>query len=160
MDQDSRPAGPNHLAQIHRCPWKDAWEAHGLMPYGRIYCLDIDEALVHGFSPELKLEVRSTLSSGDPCCEFVFHDVSPALAAAGRAVMPWEYHMGHLFKTVGEVFVEELGEQGQAAADEALAQFARQYGQQAAQAVAGYGDTDFEQLPEMVAGYTAGDDLP
>lgn len=158
MAQDSRAAGPNLHSQVQRCPWNDAWEAHDLMPFGGIYCLDIDEALVHGFNPELRLDVRSTLTGGDECCEFVFHGVDRAPTASDRVVMPWEYHLGHLFKAVSGVFVEEMGEHGQSVADEALAEFATHCGQEAAQIVAGYGDTDFDQLPESDVRSTAGDD--
>jgi hypothetical protein len=160
MSQQGEAQGPHLLARVRRCPWHCAWEDEGLMAYGGLYCLDIDEALVRGFNPELRLDVRSTLTGGDEACEFVFHDVDWEPAKGGRVVMPWEYHLGHLFQAVSEVFVEKMGEEGRAAADEALAEFARRYGQEASEAVAAYRDTDFDRLPEPVGGPLAGSDEP
>ena len=158
--QESRSQGPHLLAEVRRCALHQAWETHDLMPFGRLYCLDIDEALVHGFNPELRLDVRSTLTGGDEGCEFVFHDVDRAPAPAGRVVMPWEYHLGHLFKAVSEIFVEKLGAQGQEVADEALAEFAAHYGHKAAQVISAYRGTDFDRLPESVDGSITGGDGP
>jgi hypothetical protein len=140
--------GPDMVAHVHRCPWHRAWEAHELMPFGRLYCLEIDRALVLGFNPALQLDVNSIQTGGAPTCEFVYHDVEPIGETGKGVVMPWAYHLGHLYKTVGEVVVEALGGTGQRAVDEALAEFARHHGREAARKVAGYGDTDFDRLPE------------
>jgi hypothetical protein len=146
--QKSEVRGRDLVVRVQRCPWHRAWEEQELLPFGRLYCLDIDRALVQGFGPELRLEVGGTLTGGDECCEFVFFDIDQAPAASGRVVMPWEYHLGHLFKTMSEAFLEQLGEQGQAAADEALAAFAARHGHRAARVVAAHRHTDFDRLPE------------
>jgi hypothetical protein len=150
---------PHVKAHVHLCPWYQAWEKEDLLPYGRLYCLEVDEALVHGFNPELRLDVNRTLSNDGEPCEFVFHgaklDLLGSLSLAykkavrpGRkTVMPWDYHLGHLYKTVGEVIVEELGQVGEEAVAAALAVFAGHYGDEAALIVAAYQDVDFNQLP-------------
>jgi hypothetical protein len=140
---------PNPVAHVLRCPWHRAWEAQGLMDYGRLYCLEVDHALVRGFNPELRLDVNRLMSAGEDCCEFVYHgaDLEEKIEPAKPSVMLWDYHLGHLCKTMGEVIVEDLGEQGAEAIQEALAEFAAHYGQKAAGIVQGYGDTDFERLP-------------
>ena len=121
--------------------------------------MEVDEALVRGFNPDLRLDVNSTLPNDDTSCEFVFHDANltffnylrlaykKAVKPGKRAIMPWHYHLGHLYKTVSQVFVEELGSGGQEAADAALGEFAARYGQEAAEIVAAYHDTDFDRLP-------------
>lgn len=137
---------------VYRCPWNKAWRDQNLIPYGRLYCLEIDEALVRGFNPELKLDVNSTLTNDAPYCEFVYHDANLATVKADapgeNTVMPWDYHLGHLRKTAGEVIIEELGHVGQEAINTALAEFAQCYGEGTAQIVAAYQDTDFNHLPE------------
>ncbi len=90
------------------------------MEYGRIYCQEVDYALVRGFSPELRIDVNGWLSNGDPCCEFVYHDVAGAPAGGGAVKMPWIYHLGHLFKTAGDLIALELGEVGEDAMAEAM----------------------------------------
>lgn len=66
----------------------------------------------------------------------------------GQTVMPWEYHLGHLYKTMTEVLVEEMGEEGEAAARDALAEFAARYGQDAARIVEVNAAAAFDRLPE------------
>jgi len=62
--------------------------------------------------------------------------------------MSWEYHIGHLYKTMREVVIQELGQAGQAAINEAVAGFAQRYGDKAAQMIVAYQDTDFDRLPD------------
>jgi hypothetical protein len=146
---------PHLRAVMNDCPWHEAWAEHNLMAYGRLYCLEIDEALVRGFSPNLRLDVNCTRTNGGPYCEFVYHDVNPAAAAdiepPEDAVMPWAYHLGHLYKAMHEVVVRELGPMGEEAIGAALADFAARYGEAAAQIITAYRDTDFNRLPEGLA---------
>ena len=138
---------PDLVVHVLRCPWHQAWEANGLTPYGRLYCLEVDHALVRGFNPELWLDVNGVLTSGDPCCEFVFHQVKGAAAGRGRVIMPWEYHAGHLFKTISQVAVAELGPLGGQAVRQGLADWSATYGAEAARVVTSYADADFDRLP-------------
>ena len=137
------------------CPWHRTWEANGLLSYGRLYCLDIDEAVLAGFSPDLSMAVNSTLSNGGSQCEFVFHGANLNLGnlfallyrrsvrPGKRAIMPWSYHTGHLYSTVADVLVDELGPVGRRAVASAMAEFAGWYGEAAARAVKAYRGTDF-----------------
>lgn len=142
--------------RVTRCPWHAAWKAHNLLPYGRLYCQEIDGALVGGFNPALAVDVLATLTGGAPACEFVFHDTGPATAqepaAPGvpgqRTQMPWEYHAGHLFATLEKVLVARLGGAGRAAVEAGLAEFARHFGAPAAGRVLAYRGMDFNQLPD------------
>ncbi len=140
---------PPHVEmRVHRCPWHTAWEDNDLMQVGHLYCQVIDKALVRGFNPDLTLEVGGTLSNGAPYCAFTFHDASPPRGAKDEGTtMPWDYHLGHLYATMSEVAIEELGEAGQEAADAALAAFADRFGREAAEIVKAYRDTDFTRLP-------------
>ena len=143
--------GPDLIERVYRCLWHRAWVENDLLPYGRFYCLEVDRALVYGFNPALRLDVNGTLPNGAGHCEFVFHGARVEPDAAGEpghvrgAAMPWEYHLGHLFKTVGDVAVEELGAMGRDAMVEALAEFARRYGKEAAHRVEDYRDVDFRR---------------
>jgi hypothetical protein len=132
---------------VQRCPWYGAWARNDLMAYGRLYCLEIDEALVRGFNAALRLDVACTRPNDGKSCEFVFHGVEKLVPRRGR-VMPWAYHAGHLHKTVGDVIAEELGPAGREAAHEALEAFAQRYGEEAAEVVLAYRDVDSGQLRE------------
>ena len=142
---------PDRKTHVLKCPWHEAWLELGVLEFGRLYCLEIDEALVRGFNASLRLDVNCTQSNGADWCEFVFHDLGDddqIGAASGRRVMHWAYHTGHLFATIGAVLLDRLGEAGQLSLDEALAVFAEVYGQAAADVVVGYRDMDFTRLPE------------
>jgi hypothetical protein len=134
---------PHFRIRAFKCPWHKAWQENGLLSLGCFYCLEIDQALVRGFNPALQLEVNATLTTGAAQCDFVYHDadltipnylllgfrraVSPGL----KAVMPWDYHVGHLFTTFEKVAVEGLGQVGQGAIEAGLAEFAERYGEKA-----------------------------
>jgi hypothetical protein len=145
--------GPDVCSCVQVCPWNTAWVEEDLLPYGRLYCKEIDHALVRGYNPELKLEVKQTLSNDGYPCEFIFHQAS--LEEAGRrsaglgerAVMPWTYHCGHLYATLSQELIETFGQPGREAVDEAMRLFEARFGEQAARIVRSYQDMDFDNLP-------------
>jgi len=144
---------PQLTLNVLSCPWQRAWEDNALMSFGRLYCREIDVALVHGFNPELRLDVNSTLTNDYAPCEFVYHGTDPDAAEdltvdADQTVMPWEYHLGHLFKTMGQVLNEELGKDGEEAIQSALESFSARFGEQAAAILLLHQDTDFDRLSE------------
>jgi hypothetical protein len=134
---------PHARMRVFKCPWHKAWKENGLQSLGCLYCLEIDQALVRGFNPGLQLEVNATLTTGSAQCDFVYHDanltipnylllgyrraVSPGL----KAVMSWDYHVGHLFTTFEKIAVEDLGQVGQRALEAGLGEFSERYGEQA-----------------------------
>jgi len=150
---------PDARVHIFKCPWNQAWKENNLLPYARFYCLDIDRALAYGFNPDLQLDVNGTLPNGADHCEFVYHgaNLTPmnylllaykkAVKPGKSAVMSWDYHVGHLYKTVERVVVDELGEAGNIAIQTGLAEFTKQYGEQAVQRIMAFRPVDFDRLP-------------
>jgi hypothetical protein len=148
---------PHAKQHVYRCPWHSTWNENGLLAYGRLYCLEIDKALVNGFNPELAVEVNGTLTNGAERCEFVFRDArlpwwSNAWLAYRKRIRPgqsakrpWDYHTGHLFTTLEKVAAAALGEAGQRAVEAALAEFARRFGEAAAQRVTAFREVEFSQ---------------
>jgi hypothetical protein len=152
---------PNFHVKITKCPWNDAWKEGDLSSFGRFYCLEVDHALIDGFNPKLKLEVNATLPNDQKECDFVYYDAQLSPENMGllemcraevhdKAVMPWDYHLGHLYKTVGEVVVEELGQKGREAVNAAMKEFAGQFGEETAGIVEGFEEVDFDRLPERI----------
>jgi hypothetical protein len=152
-------SAPDLHQQVYRCPWHEAWAANGLMAYGRLYCLDIDRAVVYGFNPQLILEVNGTHTNGSAHCDFIFRgagltpdrerELDELRAGLGTdATLPWDYHTGHLYRVVGEVVAEVYGAESEAMLAAAMAAFGAHFGAAAAQVVAGYADTDFDRPPE------------
>jgi hypothetical protein len=160
MDMKIIKQSPHAKLWVSKCPWHNAWKANGLLPIGRFYCLEIDQALVRGFNPELQLEVIETLTTGAPQCEFIYHNADPtilnyillgyrrAINPGAKVAMPWNYHVGHLFNAFEKAATEELGQYGQNAIEEGLAEFAHRYGKLALQRVISSRGADYESVPE------------
>ena len=158
MEQKIIEKVPHARVRISKCPWHTTWKENELLAYGRFYCLEIDEAVVRGFNPALQLDVHGTQTNGAAQCEFLFHDANltilnylligyrKAVKPGAKAVLPWDYHTGHLFKTLEEVVVEELGAERQRAIDTALVEFADRFGEQALQKVAASRSMDYSIL--------------
>lgn len=150
---------PHLHAQFFKCPWMTAWEKNDLTQYTHCYCPGADEAIVSGFNPELTIHIPENRANGAPCCDMVFHGADlnfknvivlrvRKMRLKRTAVMPWDYHTGHLYRTVGEVIISEYGQEGEEVLNAALREFASRYGEDAAQIVATYKDTNFDRLPE------------
>jgi hypothetical protein len=131
---------------------------HDLLPYGRLYCLEVDHALIQGFNPELNLELNATLANDERDCDFIYHEANLTpenfkrmdqrrKEVHDKAVMPWDYHLGHLYKTIREEVVDELGEVGEEAISAAMAKFTKEFGEVAAEIVLSFKETDFDSLP-------------
>lgn len=150
---------PHARAYVLKCPWQIAWKNNGLTAYGRYFCLAVDEALVRGFNQNLVLEINGTQTNGAEYCDFNFKDANLTVFNTLRfvyrkkvkpgktAIMPWEYHVGHLYKTLGEVIGDELGRQTGEVMAVALKDFSDRYGKEAGRVVESYEKTDFDRLP-------------
>ncbi len=145
---------PHWRMRVTQCPWNDAWQAEGLATYGRYYCRDIDQAIVQGFNPALSLSVGQTLPGDGDCCEFAYtgYVLDPEEEArleklradlGDSVVMPWSYHLGHLYWTMLRVFQEHTGAAGLAILERALSTWERRFGTEAADAIRAHEATDW-----------------
>lgn len=149
---------PDARIRTSVCPWAIAWERNDLTAYGRYFCMEIDRAVVQGFNDDLDLEVSGTLSNGAEYCDMTFVDANftvPTMAGLAwkktispgrRVLMPWEYHVGHLYKTLGEVIADELGDDADGVMTAALDNFTDKYGEAAGDKVLVHQTTDFDQV--------------
>ena len=58
------------VLEIKHCEFNQGAKAVGLGEYAYHYCKYIDTALLKGYNPDLKLEVKKNLSAGDDVCLF------------------------------------------------------------------------------------------
>jgi hypothetical protein len=159
--QEAREGVPSLRLAVHRCPWHGAWAGDDIMEYGRLYCLEIDHAVVRGFGPSLQVDVHTTLSNDAVPCDFVFHGARLDQSGEERmqrgrqrlgdsAIMPWSYHLGHLYRTLREELSLALGQPGREAADAGLAEFATRFGREAAEQIARCAaECDFAEPPPV-----------
>ena len=150
---------PHARMNIYCCPWYEAWKDNQLLEYGKYFCQEIDEALVHGFNPDLVLHVNSTRTNGGDLCDFVFRDAGLSffkflglafkkkVRPGKNSVMPWEYHCGHLYTTMGQVIRREIGEKADSIMENALKEAKTVFNGTQISTILSYKDTDFETLP-------------
>lgn len=149
---------PNLKVHVSHCPWESIWKEQGMLEYGKYYCMVADKAIYEGFNPDLKLDVNGTRTNGFPQCEFIFRDLTANLGkllvllirkkwVAKKAVMPWDYHTGHVFKTLGETITSAFGKEGEEVMVKVLEEFKNYFGDEAAAILDQYRETDFDALP-------------
>ncbi len=148
---------PNLITHVQRCPWVDAWKKENILEFGKIYCAEIDEALLEGFNPNLTLKIHSTLSFGAKYCEFEYCNVAltPTVqkfidekkARLGKSrIKSWEYHTAHLYYTLLNELQKECGEDGKTAVIHALARFGKKFGQNFQHTLLSYNNIDFTTI--------------
>lgn len=158
MDLRFPTYAPEAKMQNFRCPWYTEWSKRGLEEYGRYYCKDVDAALARGYNG-MELTLNANRMLGDNCCDFTFRncgippeqmeDFSRKRAKLGsKAKMPWEYHVGHIFRTMKEAVVSAFGAEGEAAVARALKSYRTEYGEDAEALVLKYADIDYDVMPE------------
>ncbi len=151
---------PHARMNIFKCPWYDTWEQNDLLEYGKYYCMEIDAALVKGFNPGIEIQINSTKTNGGQFCDFVFRNANLSflkllnlaykkkIRPGKEPIMPWEYHLGHLFKSMGETIHKTLGGEPEKIMSDALNDFAVFFSGEAVDAIKRYQSTDFNKLPQ------------
>ena len=135
----------NTYTKVFKCPWNTAWQESDTVNYGKYYCKYIDSALIEGFNPELKIEVKSTLSEGKDCCQFVYNE-GVREASFFKYVLPWDYHVAHLAYSLKETLSRLMTEE--VAVDiiyKAINKFKNIFGEEACLKVIRYENTDFSR---------------
>ena len=144
MEQRLLEKSPRVTIHALKCPWFSAWKGSGLVIYGWLYCQGIDRALVEGFNPDLRIDVTRTLSNGGKECEFIFYDANLKEGPPEKKnVMPWSYHIGHLYGTACQILTEACGKAGEEAISAAMEEFTRRFGEKAARRVIAESQRDF-----------------
>jgi hypothetical protein len=58
------------LVEVHRCTFMEAAERWGLKDTARLYCKYVDHAILAGYNPDIRLELRSRHDTGKDFCLF------------------------------------------------------------------------------------------
>lgn len=139
---------PTLQTYISRCAWCDAWKKHGLTEYGKLYCVNIDNAVYQGFHPDFVCTpTAAALSWGGERCEFDWgHPLTPAEVKEladkkkelGTSCMKdFNFHTAHLKNTLSRTLTETLGADGEKAVELALKDFSDTFGREYLDALAG-----------------------
>ena len=62
---------PTLQTYISKCAWCDAWKKHNLMEYGKLYCVNVDNAVYQGFRSDFTCtHLSPAMSWGGDQCKF------------------------------------------------------------------------------------------
>jgi len=160
MDARLKEKTPHARLNVFTCPWYVTWKERNLLAHGKYFCKEIDIALVKGFNPDLKIEIKSTQTNDGIPCDFIFRDAGLSwgklLKLAYRkkffpgrqAIMPWEYHIGHLYKTLGDEIRQTASNMADQILNTALDEFASLFSREHITWIKKYQNTDFDTLPQ------------
>jgi len=158
MDFKFQEKNPHARMNVYKCPWYETWAKNDMLKYGQYFCQEIDNALVRGFNPSLVLEVSSTQTNDDKPCDFLFKDAGLSfltilklvykkkIKPGKKVIMPWEYHCGHIYTTIGNVINQELGRKPDMILENALNDFATYFDEKCIEVIRQYKNIDFEQI--------------
>ena len=143
--------GDNNTYKVLNCPWSDLYLGMDLLDGANAYCSVLDVALARGFNPDLTFLVPKTMHANrDFCIQSQVDGKLGAEEAWGPRrednMRDWNYHCGHAYWTYGRMICAIYGPRGEALAAKVLVAFAKEYGQQAAEIITGYADTDFNYI--------------
>jgi len=148
---------PYLKVESRRCSWHSIWSRRGLLEYGRLYCQEIDTAILRGYNPDFDFEVDGTLTGGAPFCTFHYRGEGMGIRNALRyaigkrrvglrAKKPWDYHAGHIYKTFKETLVDMFGDRGDQVVEAAVQTFAQEFGDEQADRVRSFEAMDFNRV--------------
>ena len=114
---------PTLQTYISKCAWCDAWKKHGLTEYGKLYCVNVDNAVYQGFRSDFVCTATKTaMSWGGDRCEFDWgHPLTPEeneqLAKKKKelgtsCMKDFNFHTAHIKHIISKTLKEQLGEDG------------------------------------------------
>jgi len=130
---------PTLQTYISRCAWCDAWKKHGLTEYGKLYCVNVDNAVYQGFRSDFVCTPTATaMSWGGERCEFDWgypltpeetHLLAEKKKELGTSCMKdFNYHTAHLKHTISKTLIDRLGADGEKAVELALKDYTDTFG--------------------------------
>lgn len=132
--------------KITVCPWHAQFQEMGLKDAGALYCLDLDSSISRGFNPFLKYEILQTLHTADCCIHRLLTGNICEGAEKGKnpeGLKSFEYHCAHSYWAYHEVTEAIFLAEGNRVNELVLADFANDYGQDMADTLMQYRNTNF-----------------
>lgn len=146
---DVTSVAPDYEMHIHVCPWHYQFTKMGLKDAGLAYCSVLDASICRGFNPEIVYEVPQTLHDHDYCIQTIRNSgLSPdtKLEKKPEGIRSFEYHCAHAYWAFHEVAAAIFGAAGAKTGARVLEDFAKEYGTEMADTIAGYKDTNFNVI--------------
>ena len=140
---------PDFVEHVTQCPWAAQFAEMGMAKAGTVYCTHLDKAIVRGFNPYLVFDTTQSLHEHD-CCIQIAKDVNFEEGVVYQKhkeyLKGFDYHCGHNATPYSELCASIFGAGGAAVAAEVLDRFAQTYGQDMADILISYQNTDFNLI--------------
>lgn len=138
MDLEQRT--PHVVIVFSKCGWCEAWKHKGMLDVGRIYCEEIDRAIIRGFNPAFRFAVDTTLTGGAERCRLIYLDgelgdemllrlLTEKQRVGQSALRPFKSRVEHVYRAMAQVLIPRFGEAGRIALAAGLAAFQDMYGE-------------------------------
>ncbi|MFA0889172.1 MAG: L-2-amino-thiazoline-4-carboxylic acid hydrolase [Synergistales bacterium] len=149
-------AGPGVVDErVTRCPWAETFKEEDLLDCGMDYCKEIDRAIVRGFSPDLELELESTLHR-QGSCRFLFKDkritektlmgVPNPPRPDAEVVKPFKFHVAHVYFVYAHLVWDVFGIEGRSAVAKARRSIKEKFGKKVIETIMLYRKCDFTRI--------------
>ncbi|MBQ5756524.1 MAG: L-2-amino-thiazoline-4-carboxylic acid hydrolase [Erysipelotrichaceae bacterium] len=142
---------PDRVISIANCLWHDQFQEMGLGEAERIYCAEIDRAIVRGFSPELEYRTEQTLLD-HPCCiqRAVNAGVreGEALDRKEEYVKDFGFHCANSFYAYRQAAQRFFPEEADTVAQKVHDRIEKELGKEAAELLDSYRGYDFDHIGE------------
>lgn len=137
---------PDLHTRITCCPWHTQFQEMGAVEAGHEYCKHLDNSICRGFNPYIRYDVEQTLHKSD-CCIHIIRDVNFPDGAfypkKAEYLHGFDYHCGHSYWAYNEVTAAIFGAAGEAVNSAVLEDFRNTYGDEMADTLASYRNTNF-----------------
>lgn len=137
---------PDYVLKVTRCPWHQQFKEMGLPEAGSVYCAHLDNSICRGFNPYIVYQVPQTLHTTD-CCLHIVRDAgltsNQRPAKKPEYLHPFSYHCAHSYWAYRSVVTAIFGMEGEELSLQVLQDFADAYGQERADTLLSYRNTDF-----------------
>jgi len=132
---------PTLQTYISKCAWCDAWKKHNITEYGKLYCVNVDNAVYQGYRSDFVCTpITTAMSWGGERCEFDWgYPLTPeeneALSAKKKelgtsCMKDFNFHTAHLKYTISKTIEDAYGETGALAVSLALKDYVDTFGQE------------------------------
>ena len=132
---------PTLQTYISKCAWCDSWKKHGLTEFGKLYCVNVDNAVYQGFRSDFVcIPTTTSMSSG----EGNVANSTGAIRFLPRKYLPWQKRKrtgNFLYErfqlpysasksTICQALIQRLGDDGEKAVELALKDYTDTFGQE------------------------------
>ena len=139
--------GDNMIRTYEACPWNAQYMAMDCKDGAILYCQDLDMSIARGFNPAIQYDVTQTMHEHGTCIHIMGNLANDKpTAKKPENVRDFRFHCAHAYWVYADVLKSIYKTEGELIAAEVLRAFAEEYGQDMADGLMEYKDTNFDYI--------------